>query len=813
MSTTTDLPDPIRGPRQRPKLIRTWAFAVAGMLLLAGWALDAGPVSAILAVSGLSLLLMMLVLTWLVPRLTGPASSDAILDLAWDDPVPQFLAASEGEVLGLNPAAEARLGPPAGRTVKALLKQAVFSSAAMVQRLQDHALRHGPVAEDGIGPQGQLRLSVRDMGRGRILWRMEDFGGAAIGEETAQVPLIAVGRGDSILFMNTSARKLIGSRPVRLTDLLANPPPEAAPDAGSESGSDSGYGSDTGYVSDSGYGAGAAPGALPEGPQRIHTAQGIQTRLFTEIANMHGRRAILLLPPPGALPSAVPPHAGADAQPTGIWDTLDQLPVALLRMNLRGELELANRHAQLLLSVAREPGVSLASLTEGLGRSVSDWVEEAATGTPPQPEFLRLSKSENEAFVQMTLRRVEFGEKPGLIAVLSDATELKTLEAQFVQSQKMQAIGQLAGGVAHDFNNLLTAITGHCDLMLLRHDEGDPDFADLVQINQNANRAAALVGQLLAFSRKQTLRLETLDLRDTLSDLTHLLNRLVGEKVTLSLSHDPLLSQVRADKRQFEQVLMNLVVNARDAMSGSGEIRISTENMFLDSALRRDRATVAAGEYVCVTVSDTGTGIPPDKLPKVFEPFFTTKRVGEGTGLGLSTAYGIIKQTGGFIFADSVMGQGATFTMLLPAQMQPRGTALQRPGVPPGAAVPGVIDGVVLLVEDEAPVRAFASRALRMRGFTVLEAGSGEAALELLKDAATKIDVFVTDVIMPGMDGPTWVKEALTHRPGTQVVFVSGYAQESFDDTSASIPNSVFLPKPFSLAQLTETVQARLSAG
>ena len=208
-----------------------------------------------------------------------------------------------------------------------------------------------------------------------------------------------------------------------------------------------------------------------------------------------------------------------------------------------------------------------------------------------------------------------------MIAVLSDVTEFKSLEAQFVQSQKMQAIGQLAGGVAHDFNNLLTAISGHCDLLLLRHDREDHDYSDPIQIHQNSNRAAALVGQLLAFSRKQNLRPEVLDLRDTLADLTHLLNRLVGEKVRLTLNHDPDLLPIRADKRQLEQVIMNLVVNARDAMPSGGEIIIETENLTLKRPIERDRASVPAGAYVLVKLADEGHGIPADKIPKIFEPF------------------------------------------------------------------------------------------------------------------------------------------------------------------------------------------------
>ena len=410
----------------------------------------------------------------------------------------------------------------------------------------------------------------------------------------------------------------------------------------------------------------------------------------------------------------------------------------------------------------------------------------------------------------MTLNRILEDGAPTLIAVLHDATELKSLEAQFVQSQKMQAIGQLAGGVAHDFNNLLTAISGHCDLLLLRHDQGDSDYSDLVQINQNANRAAALVGQLLAFSRKQTLRPETLDMRDTLADLTHLLNRLVGEKVTLSLSHDPVLQPIRADKRQLEQVMMNLVVNARDAMPSGGEIRILTQSTHLKSPLTRDQVTVPAGDYITIKVSDDGCGIAPDKLQKVFEPFFTTKRTGEGTGLGLSTAYGIIKQSGGYIFVDSTEGVGTCFSLYFPVLVQTERKEIRKETERPPAvrSVPNA--GVILLVEDEAPVRAFASRALRLRGYTVLEAESAEAALETLEDPNLKIDVFVTDVVMPGMDGPSWVREALKVRPGVRVVFVSGYAEDSLGEAQQKIPNSVFLPKPFSLSDLTETVNRQL---
>ena len=386
----------------------------------------------------------------------------------------------------------------------------------------------------------------------------------------------------------------------------------------------------------------------------------------------------------------------------------------------------------------------------------------------------------DEVFLQVTLEQVHDETGPSLVAVLNDATELKNLERQFVQSQKMQAIGQLAGGVAHDFNNLLTAISGHCDLLMLRHGDGaDPDYSDLNQISQNANRAAALVGQLLAFSRKQTLRPEVLDLSDTLGDLTHLLGRLVGERVQINLTADPNLQPVRADKRQLEQVLMNLVVNARDAMlPEGGQVRILVENRYLDRPVERDRAVVPKGDYVTIQVIDEGHGIAPNHRAKIFEPFFTTKGAGKGTGLGLSMAYGIVKQSGGFIFVDSVEGGGTTFTLYLPV-FRDRAAAGGEPSIPglteegdgpsPGIALPdravvqgadpvtgdepaaptaaepapasrsadtaqAEASGIVLLVEDEAPVRAFASRALRLRGYTVLEAENAEEALKTLED-------------------------------------------------------------------------------
>jgi two-component system cell cycle sensor histidine kinase/response regulator CckA len=513
------------------------------------------------------------------------------------------------------------------------------------------------------------------------------------------------------------------------------------------------------------------------------------------------------------LPSDLPQAAAGDPAPVvTVGADLEEVPVPILTFGPDGVMRSANLAARELLWKGDTRAAMFHELFEGLGRPVSEWLADVTAGRHPGgSEVLRL-RGEEERFLQITLRRYVEGGRLGALAILNDATRLKTLEAQFVQSQKMQAIGQLAGGIAHDFNNLLTAISGHCDLLLLRHGREDNDFADLEQIRQNANRAASLVGQLLAFSRKQTLNPEVLDLEDVLADLIHLLNRLMVEKVDLSLVHrgregNRPLGRIWADKRQIEQVLINLVVNARDAMPEGGDVTIETEPVTLTEDLKRDRATVPAGDYTVVRVVDRGIGIPEHQLRQIFEPFFTTKRIGEGTGLGLSMAYGIMKQSGGFIFVDSEVGQGTTFSLYFPTHdgdaVDEKPVETRRPAARKG-------EGVVLLVEDEASVRAFAARALTLRGYTVLEAASAEEALARLEDRSLHVDLFVTDVVMPGMDGPAWVRRAHLDRPGVKVIFMSGYADDGLAEDQARVPNSVFLPKPFSLGDLTNTVQSLL---
>ena len=491
-------------------------------------------------------------------------------------------------------------------------------------------------------------------------------------------------------------------------------------------------------------------------------------------------------------------------------DDFERVPVPMAELSPQGVIIRANSQASRLLGLRAGETPAIEEVMEGLGRALADWLRDATLGRGfKQPEFLRLSRPERETFVQVSLHKDMANRRSSLTAVFTDATELKSLEAQFVQSQKMQAIGQLAGGVAHDFNNLLTAITGHCDLLLLRHKKTDQDYDDLLQINQNANRAAALVSQLLAFSRKQTLRPQNLEIRETLSDLTHLLDRLVGEKVQLRLEYDPVKRAVRADKRQLEQVVMNLVVNARDSMPEGGEILISTAGTEICEPMLRDRVAVPKGAYVSISIQDKGCGIASDKLQKIFEPFYTTKRTGEGTGLGLSTVYGIVKQTGGYIFVDSSVGQGTIFTLLLPASDLPSQKAASPPSdIKLVANRPE--GGVVLLVEDEATVRTFAARALRLCGYSVLVAESGERALEIAQNPTVKFDLFVTDVVMPGRGGPSWVREALQTRPHIRIIFMSGYAEDKLTADQSSVPNLIFLAKPFSLTQLAFAVESQM---
>jgi two-component system, cell cycle sensor histidine kinase and response regulator CckA len=400
---------------------------------------------------------------------------------------------------------------------------------------------------------------------------------------------------------------------------------------------------------------------------------------------------------------------------------------------------------------------------------------------------------------------------PGGKAVLYllDISEQKALEIKFAQSQKMQAVGQLAGGVAHDFNNLLTVIIGNSEFLLMRHQAGDPSFKEINEIHQNALRAATLVGQLLAFSRKQTMQPKVLMVRDVVGELALMLRRLLREGLELKQEHGADLWPVHADEAQLSNAIINLVVNARDAMPNGGTVTIRTANETAESPVALGTAIMPPGEYVCIEVADTGTGIPPEIVGKIFDPFFTTKPVGQGTGLGLATVYGIVKQTGGFINVESEVGHGTTFRIWLPRHHIDQNAVAEEKERTAPRDVTG--QDTILLVEDEEAVRSFAARALRMRGYNVIEASGGEEALEEVRSGKAPIHLLITDVVMPNMDGPTLVRQVRRIRPDMQIIFMSGYAEEAFRRNDEKAEDLHFLPKPFGLKQLAAKVKEVLS--
>jgi len=427
-------------------------------------------------------------------------------------------------------------------------------------------------------------------------------------------------------------------------------------------------------------------------------------------------------------------------------------------------------------------------------------------------------------FYVTAVEKDERDQETAIVYVL-ETTAQRELETKLNQQQKMDLVGQLAGGIAHDFNNVLSAIIMATDFLLNAHKPTDPSFGDIMQIKQNANRAASLVRQLLAFSRKQTLRPQILDVGEVLSDLTMLLRRLIGEKVALEVVHGRDLWPVKADISQFEQVIVNLTVNARDAMPDGGRLSVRTLNVNASECERYHAKGMPAADYVLVEVTDNGTGIPKAIIDKIFDPFFSTKEVGKGTGLGLSTVYGIIKQTGGFVYVDSAVGEGATFRIFLPRHVAAAGEAasseIEAPAIAGALAAADQVkraagtdltgEGTVLLVEDEEGLRALNARGLASRGFTVLEAGNGIEAIEVLEKSDRPVDIVVSDVVMPEMDGPTLARELRIRNPNLKIIFVSGYAEDAFQKHLPESGKYGFLPKPFTLKQLVAAVKETLS--
>jgi len=502
------------------------------------------------------------------------------------------------------------------------------------------------------------------------------------------------------------------------------------------------------------------------------------------------------------------------ATSTNVQVLLEMLPIGLALVDRDGRFLMMNKAFRVA------GGLPMDGMTSYPGdlvvkedkAAVADAVRRNARGPAMSADLpVRLAFQPAEP-VALTVAGLRGLGDAAVLLLLKDNSEEAKLKRQIAQATKMQAVGQLAGGVAHDFNNILTAIIGHCDLMMMRHTPGDTDYDDIQQIKSNSNRAAGLTRQLLAFSRQQTLRPQILQLPDVISEVSHLLKRLLGETVQLVVKHGRDLGPVRADPGQLEQVIVNLAVNARDAMAskGGGTLTLQTYAVRADQVADLGSEILPIADYAALSIADTGTGIPASILGKVFEPFFTTKEVGKGTGLGLSTVYGIVKQSGGYIFADSKVGDGTRFTIYLPVHhVEEEKEGRRRQAKAPDGESELWGTGTILLVEDEPMVRTVAERALTRHGYKVLTANNGEEALEII-DRGDDIALLISDVVMPLMDGPTMVREARKTRPKLPILFMSGYAEEQLRK-SIDIANVAFLPKPFSVQELAEAVRKALA--
>ena len=532
-------------------------------------------------------------------------------------------------------------------------------------------------------------------------------------------------------------------------------------------------------------------------------------------------------------------------------------PVGITFINTDGEITDCNSAVEKFLDKEK---------TQIIGRRIFDYIRpedcetlkkeiQSMNGTSQISKaidiHISLDKNEKIASIYLSPMQKLHTSHPeqidGLVVYVIDATQQKSLEMQFAQAQKMQAMGQMAGGVAHDFNNLLTAMIGFCDLLLQRHGVGDPSFTDLIQIKQNANRAAGLVRQLLAFSRKQPLKPKLIDVTENFVELSHMLKRILGEQIVLHFYHGNDLGYIRVDPVQFSQVIINLAVNAKDAMNGNGSLSITTRVETLNTPYQFGADTIKPGDFVVIDVSDTGCGIPPENLNRIFEPFFSTKQnvVGSGTGLGLAMVYGIVRQTEGFIKVNSTVGKGTTFSIHLPRfesnteEEDPIPTEAKekittKDGTPilmvqekrtsPINVNQKMIFGLnvsaidrntkpnqkaedikILFVEDEDSVRTFAVRALKKKGYEVIGCNSAENALEQLEQD-TNFDLLITDMVMPGMSGAELAGIIKTKIPNIKIILASGYSEEIARRELAGSQDFEFMAKPFSLGDLTKKV-------
>ncbi len=676
------------------------------------------------------------------------------------DATPSFVANADGQIRSANPAAHQQFEIDGFKTLAGVLKSSVANPGGILFRLQSRAVASGAAQEDIFTRAGHLRLCVHVVAEDAYVWRVDQLGERApprAAQEGQHLPMVMIGRSDAILFMNDAARRLIGSR-VKGLDRLFNVLP-----------------------------------VVPGVPTDLITSDGSQRVLVAEVTAGAGRRALYFLPVPEQAVSAQG------------WQAFEDLPVPLIKVAPDGKVKTFNRMAANLVGVALEDNVHLSNLMEGLGRSIADWINDTLAFRKVQKsEFLRLKRTDREVFVQVVLSHVLDEGEPSLVAVLHDATELKTLEAQFVQSQKMQAIGQLAGGVAHDFNNLLTAIFGNVSLASLAFDDDNPAQKYLRESENALDRASQLSHKLLTFAKGDSLSKEVLALNELIKNTVEFYA--TGSSIDVVFELGSKEASVNADHKQLEQVFSNLTVNAVESMGADGRLSISIREV---DARYADAIPAQEGRYAAIEFSDTGSGISPENLEHIFDLYFSTKEF--GSGLGLATVFSIVKKHEGFIDVESELGEGSTFTIYLPATARkPKATPLAAEEPPLPSAQQS--DRSVLVMDDEESIRVLLKEVLSNAGYLVDEASEGREALNkyLQSIESGKVyDCVVMDLtVREGMGGREAIQELLQIDPDAKVIVASGYG---VDPIMANFKNYGFagaIEKPFSLPSFIELVKS-----
>ncbi len=739
---------------------------------------------------------------------------------------PSLITESGGACVKANGAYQALSGQAhtAGDNIQILSVDRLFGAnpgmAAPIYRLSKAVQTGAPRTEilpailmgDSPAPT-QFEASVSPLGKTKSLWRLRRLDAApkansavdprALYVEDAPVGFFSARRDGRVVYVNASLRKMLGLPDeldgLRLEDLMR---PEGLRLMKRETRGGANQRADVVLRSRNGV-------ELPALLTTTWTGKGPEALSRSVVHLAYDPEK-----PPGPAPEV---DAKAVREGVAFDDTMfTDAPFGVARLDGDGVENAVmldvNRSLRNMTEARAQPGARFADLfmVEEDEDGLADQLAKALDGAV-ELKLAADSTRTVDVFIALDRRG-----RPASAYVI-DTTDRKQLELRLAQSEKLQSMGQLAGGIAHDFNNLLQGIMLNTDKLIIRHPPGDPSFFELKSINELSTRAAELVRMLLAWSRKQTFKREILDVSELLSDYHVLLRQIINERIKLDMVHGRDLPMIRADRTQIETALTNLCTNARDAMlekNGGGELIVRTSRADAAAAVKDGFNLVEEGEYVLIEVADNGVGIPQELVEQIFQPYVTTKDKGKGTGLGLATVYGIVKQSGGYIYPVSKVGRGTTFKIFLPAYTPNADEIAEREKVVVQSKTPTDVSGRgrILLVEDEESVRGVASHLLATLGYQVLEAEDGEEALDLIKDHSGAIDLLISDVVLPGMDGPALLKEAKPYLAGARVMFISGYAERDFAKTLDEDQGISFLPKPFTLRQLAERVKQELGA-